>query len=198
MMEPLYLVFFVILLLIAAVLVPKALKGKSSEADNLFTTALLKKQSGSLSEAEYYLQRALTEFESERTPDFGKMCACIVELAECHAKSGKYAESRQLYARLVELWTAAVSKDNPEVFLDIDYLASTANFGAGTNDITDCYAKIVEAKKRVFGQNHPDVGNSLRIYSLLLKRLGREADAEQAELEAKALQGKGDKPTEGA
>ncbi len=197
-MEPLYILFFVVLLLIAAVLVPKALKGKSSEADSLFTTALLKKQSGSLSEAEYYLQRALTEFESEKTPDFGKMCTCIVELAECQAKAEKYAESRQLYARLIELWTTAVSKDNPEVFLDIDYLASTANFGAGTADVTDCYAKIVEAKKRVFGQNHPDVGNSLRIYSLLLKRLGREDDAKQAELDAEASQASGDKPKEGA
>lgn len=197
-MEPLYLVFFVILLLLAAVLVPKALRGKSSEADSLFTTALLKKQSGSLSEAEYYLQRALTEFDSEKTPDFGKMCTCIVELAECQAKSGNYAESRQLYARLNQLWTAAVSKDNPEIFLDIDYLASTANFGAGTNDVADCYAKIIETKKRVFGPTHPDVGNSLRIYSLLLKRLGREADARQAELEAESLQGGGNKPGEGA
>ncbi len=180
-MEPLYLVIFVILLLITAVVAPKALKGKSSEADSLFTTALLKKQSGSLSEAEYYLQRALTEFESERTPDFGKMCTCIVELAECQGRSEKYAESRQLYTKLIDLWMGAISKDNPEVYLDIDYLASTANFGAGTADVTDCYAKIIEAKKRVFGQSHPDVGNSLRIYASLLKRLGRGADAEQAQ-----------------
>lgn len=197
-MEPLYLIVFVILLLITAVVAPKALKGKSSEADSLLTTALLKKQSGSLSEAEYYLQRALTEFESERTPDFGKMCSCIVELAECQAKSEKYAESRQLYAKLIDWWTKAISKDNPEVYLDIDYLASTANFGAGTADMTDCYAKIIEAKKRVFGQNHPDVGNSLRIYALLLKRLGREADAKQAEHDAEALQAIRDKPGEGA
>jgi len=193
-MDPLYLVFFVILLLITAVLVPKVLRGKSSEADNLFTTALLKKQSGSLSEAEYYLQRALTEFESERTPDFGKMCTCVVELAECQSRSEKYAESRQLYAKLIELWTAAISKDNPEMYLDIDYLASTANFGAGTADVTDCYAKIIEAKKRVFGHNHPDVANSLKIYALLLKRLGREEEANQAQTEAEALLANRDKP----
>ncbi|CAN5589631.1 hypothetical protein BH10CYA1_BH10CYA1_10130 [soil metagenome] len=196
MIEPLYLVFFVILLLITAVVAPKALKGKPSQADSLFTTALLKKQSGSLSEAEYYLQRALTEFESEKTPDFGKMCTCLVELAECQAKSQKYPEARQLYMRLIDLWTAAISKDNPEVYLDIDYLASTANFGAGTADVTDCYAKIIEAKKRVFGQNHPDVGNSLKIYALLLKHLGREAEAHQAELDAESLQANRDRPSE--
>jgi hypothetical protein len=88
---------------------------------------------------------------------------------------------------LIELWTAAISKDNPEVYLDIDFLASTANFGAGTPDVTDCYAKIIEAKKRVFGQNHPDVGNSLKIYALLLRRLGREAEAQQAERDAEVL-----------
>jgi tetratricopeptide (TPR) repeat protein len=187
MIDPLYLVFFVVLLLIMAVLVPKALRGQTSEADSLFTTALLKKQSGSLSEAEYYLQRALSAFESEKSPDFGKMCGCLVVLAECLSRSEKYEESRQLYAKLIDLWNSGISKDNPEIYLDIDYLASTANFGAGTSEVADCYAKIIQAKKRVFGQNHPDVANSLKIYALLLRRLGREADAQEAEGQAANL-----------
>lgn len=186
-MDPVYLVFFLILLLITAVLVPKVLKGQSSEADSLLTTALLKKQNGSESEAEYYLQRALDAFQNEKAPDFGKMCACVVQLAECHTRSGKYEEARRLYAKLVELWSSAVGKDNPEVFLDIDYLASTANFGAGTNDVTECYARIIDAKRRVFGQNHPDVANSLKIYALLLNQLGRKDEAAAAQVEAETL-----------
>lgn len=186
-MDPLYIAFFVVLLLISAVIIPKVLKAPASEADSLFTTALLKKQSGSMSEAEYYLQRALAEFESEKSPEFGKMCTCIVQLADCYSRSGKYPEARDLYARLVELWNSAISKDNPEAYLDIDYLASTASFGAGTADVTDAYARVIEAKKRVFGENHPDVANSLKIYAILLKTLGREDDAKQAEDAAEAL-----------
>ncbi|HEY9734025.1 MAG TPA: tetratricopeptide repeat protein [Drouetiella sp.] len=194
-MDPLYLAFFVILLLISAVIIPKVLKAPASEADSLFTTALLKKQSGSISEAEYYLQRALSEFESEKTPDFGKMCTCMVQLADCQARSGKYPESRALYAKLVDAWTSAIAKDNPEVFLDIDYLASTANFGAGTADVTDAYEQVIEAKRRAFGENHPDIGNSLRIYAILLRTLGREEDAKIAEAEAESLQPRREKPT---
>lgn len=186
-MDPLYLAFFVILLLISAVIIPKVLKGKPSEADGLMTTALLKKQSGSISEAEYYFQRALSEFESEKTPDFAKMCSCLVQLAECRTRAGNYPEARKLNAKLIELWTTAIAKDNPEVYLDIDYLASTANFGSGTAEVTEAYEKIIDAKRRVFGENHPDVGNSLRIYAQLLRTLGRHEDAEAAELQAEAL-----------
>lgn len=195
-MDPLYLAFFVILLLISAVMIPKVLKAPASEADSLFTTALLKKQSGSISEAEYYLQRALSEFESEKTPDFGKMCTCMVQLAECQSRSGKYPEARALYAKLVDSWSQAIAKDNPELFLDIDYLASTANFGAGTADVADAYEKVIEAKRRVFGQNHPDIANSLKIYALLLRTLGREDDAKNAEASAEAMQPNREKPTD--
>jgi tetratricopeptide (TPR) repeat protein len=187
MITSLYVAFFVILLLIMAVLVPKALKGQTSEADGLLTTALLKKQIGSYSEAEYYFQRALDAFENEGVPDFAKMCTCLMQLAECQTRSAKYEEARNLYAKLIDLWNAAISKDNPEVFLDIDYLASTGEFAAGTNDVTECYAKIIDAKKRVFGENHPDVANSLKIYAILLRRLGRESDAQQAERDAEVL-----------
>ncbi|MFN8550148.1 MAG: tetratricopeptide repeat protein [Candidatus Obscuribacterales bacterium] len=193
-MDPLYIAFFVVLLLISAVIIPKVLKAPASEADSLLTTALLKKQSGSFSEAAYYLERALAEFESEAVPDFGKMCTCIVQLAECQTRSSNYAEARKLYERLIELWMTAISKDNPEAYLDIDYLASTASFGAGTSDVVDAYEKVIEAKRKVFGQNHPDVANSLRIRALLLRTLGREDDAKQSEAAAESIGAAREKP----
>lgn len=185
MLDPIWLAVLGVLILITAVVAPKALKCEGGKADELLTNGLLKKQAGDFSEAEYLLKRALATFESEKKPDFAKRCTCLVHLANCYEKSGSYTEARQLYEKLCSLWLSVISKDDPDVFLDIDYLASTADFGSGTNEIADCYGAIVEAKKQVFGPKHPDVANSLLIHSRLLARLGRKDEAEKLELEAK-------------
>ena len=185
MLDPIWLGVLVVLIGITLVVAPKALKFENGRPDELLTSGLLKKQAGDFSEAQYLLKRALDAFENEKKPEFSKLCSCIVHLAECYEKSAHYAEARQLYEKLCSLWLSAISKDNPDVFLDIDYLAATADFGSGSNEIADCYGAIVEAKKQVFGPKHPDVANSLLIQSRLLARLGRKAEAEKLELEAK-------------
>ncbi|HEY9677403.1 MAG TPA: tetratricopeptide repeat protein [Drouetiella sp.] len=188
MIDPLYIIFFIFLIAIMIAFVPKAMRSKISDADSLLANALVKKQTGSMTEAEYFLQQALAAYEKEKTPDLGKMWSCYVHLAELQTKLGKYADARALYSRLIESWNDEIHKDNPEAYLDIDYLASTAEFGAGTHEVAECYARIIDAKRRVFGNNHPDVANSLKIYARLLHRLGRNEDAVAAEEEAESVQ----------
>jgi len=187
MIEPIWIAVFVVLALLTFWVWPKAMSLETRKVEDLLTNALLRKQTGNYPEAVRLLEDAVKLQDHEKKPDFGRQTSCLVHLADCYAKQGKYAESRQTYEKLTSIWTAATSKDDPDVFLEIDYLASTADFGSGTNDITDCYAGIIDAKKQAFGANHPDIANSLLIYSRLLMKLGRRQEAEQIEADANAM-----------
>jgi tetratricopeptide (TPR) repeat protein len=187
MIEPIWIAVFIVLILLTIWVWPKAMSVETRKAEDLLTSALLRKQTGNYSEAERLIEEAVKVLQSERKPDFARYSSCLTHLAECYSKQGKFAEARETYDKLVTAWTEAIGKDDPDIFLDIDYLASTADFGSGTTDVADCYATIIESKKQVFGASHPDIANSLLIYSRLLLKLGRRQESEQIEAEANAM-----------
>jgi tetratricopeptide (TPR) repeat protein len=187
MIEPIWIAVFVVLLLLTIWLWPRVMSAETRTAEDLLTNALLRKQTSNYPEAERLLVDAVKVLDAEKTPDFARQTSCLTHLADCYAKQGKFAESRETYEKLTNTWMAAIKKDDPDVFIDIDYLASTADFGSGTNDIADCYVVIIDAKKQLFGANHPDIATSLMIYSRLLTKLGRRQEAQQIEADADAM-----------
>lgn len=181
----------ILVALIAVFYIRNATKPDPGEVERLVRDGLLQAQAGNDFEAEYLLTRALDILERNPNADFSQKTSCIAHLANSYSKSGKYAESRELYERLASLWNSAISAGNPQAFLDMDYLASTVDLGSGTNYIVDCYPQIIEAKKKLLGINHSDVVSSLLIYSRLLNRLGRHEEAKKAEAEADELKSMG-------
>jgi hypothetical protein len=52
------------------------------------------------------------------------------------------------------------------------------------------FRKAIELREKALGPNHHDLAKSLEKYALLLRKLGRVADADAAEARAKAIRAK--------
>jgi pentatricopeptide repeat protein len=164
-------------------------KVETELAHKLVSEALEEKRKGSTDHMQYLLERALQQFESGAVDDMSKYSTCIVNLADCYTKTGKFDQARELYKRMLARWQTVINSRDQARLLDIDYFAATADFGSGIADVANFYRRIIEAKKQIFGANHPEVANSMILCSRLLAKAGERAEAQKLETEANQLRG---------
>jgi len=164
-------------------------KADHALAHQLVGEALEEKRKGNIDHMQYLLQNALGQFESGAVDDMSKYSTCIVNLAESYTRTGKFDQARELYKRMLAKWETALNTRDQTSLLEIDYFASTADFGSGISDVANFYRKVVAVKKQMFGLNHKEVANSMILCSRLLAKAGERAEAQQMEAEANELGG---------
>ena len=69
--------------------------------------------------------------------------------------------------------------------VDIDFAATHTDFGRGTNDVADFYLKkVIPQRERTLPRGHSDLINSYVIAGRLLRKLGRNQEAQLVEMKS--------------
>jgi pentatricopeptide repeat protein len=160
---------------------------QSGTLSKLLNEAHLERRNGNLDQEEYLLAKAMEIMESGAIDDITRYSSCLVNLADCYTKQNKFTEARDVCKRMLKRWGDVLLTRDHIKMIDLDYFAATAEFGSGIIDVIEFYATVIEAKKQMYGPTHPEVSNSMLLYSRLLAKAGDKAQAEQIEAEAKAL-----------
>ncbi len=158
--------------------------------DALVAQGLLHKQRNDFIEAELDLERALKMLQSASKPDISKTVTCMVNLAQCYEKNGKFKESRDLFQTVLKQWEALLRAKCSSALIDIDYAVTNSDFGKGTGAVEEFYEKVVDFKEKSLGQLHPDVSNSLIILARLKRKMGKNAEADHLQEMVKELEKK--------
>lgn len=134
-------------------------------------------------EAEYKLERALHMMRRQKSPDIPRLVSCLVNLSVCYERNGKLKEAGGVFPLVIKGWTQHMKRGGSMV--DIDYAATHSDFGRGTHEVAEFYLKkVIPMRERKFPKGHHDISNSYVIAARLLRKLGRNEEAD--ELKAKA------------
>lgn len=168
-----------------------AMQGKGSskmdelKADDLLQRGHLERQKGNYVEEEYLLQKALEVLGPGG--DFTKRSSCLVHLSDCLNKQGKLQEARTMSQELLNYWRSKMNNPSDALLKDFDYFVATADFGSATYEVAEFYRSVPDTKRRIYGQYHSEVADSLMLLSRLQAKLGEKAAAENYEAEANAI-----------
>lgn len=156
----------------------------SAELQRLMSSGMMAMQQRDFAEAETHFERALKMLKSEKEPDVPKVVTCLTNLSQCYEESGKHKEAREVFKQIIADWDHHLRKGRPMV--DIDYAATNSDLGRGTNEVAEFYInKVIPLRTSSLPPRHPDISNSYSIAARLLRKLGRNEEADQLELKAK-------------
>ena len=158
-----------------------------ARADQFLCQGLEEMRKGEHTGAEFLFEKALDIYARDGNRDVSKESSCLVNLANCYARQGKFTESRSSIARMLDIWTSILAKGDGDRIADIDYFAATADFGSGISDVVEFYRKLIDVKRQKFGAGSTEVTNGMLLYSRLLAKSGDRREAERVEAEAKAI-----------
>ena len=179
--EPTLIVFAV--LCVVGFALWRATQGGSNagEIERSVTAGMFAAQSNQWPEAQTHLEHALLLMEREKTLDIPKMVSCMLRLAECYERTGLQREAAQIFPAVLKTWEHYMVQPGASM-VDIDFAATHSDFGRGTNDVANFYlTKVIPFRERKLPKGHPDTLNSYVIAVRLLRKLGRNGEADKLE-----------------
>lgn len=167
--------------------------GKLEQArlNGILSSAALAKSGADWSQALFLYEQAISVIDGERETDESLLIGALQNAAECQERIGKFTEAKELRTRLLSIFESALNNARADFLTDIDYLCSTADFGASTVDVADFYERLLAFREKTLPQTHSDFINTVVIYSRLMRRLGEKEIADDLEAHAEQLRSGG-------
>lgn len=188
---------FVVLTLLALLLMYLNKGGSSAgrldqaRINGILSSAALAKSRQDWSQALLLYEQAIGVIDGEKETDEALLIGALQSAAECHERLGKFGEAKQQRTRLLSIFESALNNARTDFLTDIDYLCSTADFGASTVDVANFYERLLAFREKTLAPTHSDFVNTIVIYSRLMRRLGEKEIADDLEAHAQQLRSGG-------
>ena len=165
---------------------PQGQSGTLDDADlagKLSSLALLRRECGSLDEAEEYQRRALALAERVYGPDHASYAACVSNLACIIQKFGKLDEAEVLHRRALQIYSRApdaASRTRSKDMAAVQMAAVQSNLSLVTQNLAEAeelVTRALETQLQIFGPDHPTVALTLHNVGIICCRTKKFDDA---------------------
>ena len=154
-------------------------------ADMTALAALLDQQK-KYDEAERLYRRALTIIERAHGPDHHLVAVNLNNLAAIYQARGRPKDAESMYRRAIDIDTACLGASHPKVGFAINNLAVLLREDRPA-EAASLFRRSLAIFRRTLGPMHPNVGVCLENYGSVLRRLGREREADACATRAERI-----------
>ena len=168
-----------------------AKSGDESKIQGVLSSAALAKRSGDHEQAAMLYERAIQELDAAPKTDEALLCTALVGRAQSLERSGNRKEAQQSINRVLSIWQSALEAGRVDFLTDVDYLATTGDFGSSTADVARFYETVLAFREKRVPPHSDEFINTVVIYAKLNRTLGETAIAEQLEQHAAQLRAGG-------
>ncbi len=151
-------------------------------ATSLYGLAWLYHYQGHYEQAELLYQRALAMYEKELDPEDPDTATTLNNLAWLYQKQGHYEQAEPLYQRALAL-REKVRPKHPDTAISLDNLASLYQDQGKYEQAEPLYQRALSIDEHALGPQHPMTQRIRANYALLLRSMGRDAEATALEQE---------------
>lgn len=149
--------------------------------------ASLRLAQGQPEEAESLVRRALTIDEGALGSAHPQLGEDFAQLGAIATARGQHRDAEALLKKGLSIRQQSYGPDHPQVALSLLALADGYRDQDQFDRAEPLYERVLEIRKKHFGPNHPRMAESLEHYAILAKKMGRQQEAEEMELEAKRI-----------
>lgn len=142
-------------------------------------------------EAQKIYEKILAIRQAELGPQHVELVDDLNKLAEVLWVQGHFRQAEPFVARAVKILESSVPVDSSKLAEGMRILAGLYFQQGKAEPSLPLLEHALLLKQTALGENHPDVGNLLREYAKVLKKMGRKEDAEKFYLKAKKILGGG-------
>ncbi len=133
---------------------------------------------GQYTDAERFLQQALTMQEQILEPQHPHIATTLHDLALLYRLQGKYAQAEPLYLRAIELQKQVLGPNHSSVATSLNDLAGLYRAQGKFVEADQIYQQALSLREQVLGEAHPRVAESLGDFALLYSDQGKYNQAE--------------------
>ncbi|MBU2308947.1 MAG: CHAT domain-containing protein [Alphaproteobacteria bacterium] len=177
---------FLVLLMLAALAAPAAVRAAEPDANSLNAQAFDLSTQGRFAEAEPLLRQALAIHAATLGEASGETAASRNNLGTNLNAQGRYAEAEPLLRGALAGFRATLGERSPTTAAGETNLAANLNAQGRYAEAEPLYRSGLETRRAVLGESHPATATSLNNLAVNLEDQGRLAEAEA--LFARALE----------
>ncbi len=133
---------------------------------------------GQYTDAELFLQKALTIQEQVLEPQHPNIATTLHDLALLYRIQGKYAQAEPLYLRAIELQEQVLGPNHSSVATSLNDLAGLYRAQGKFVEADQFYQQALSLREQILGSEHPRVAESLGDFALLYYDQGKYNQAE--------------------
>jgi tetratricopeptide (TPR) repeat protein/transcriptional regulator with XRE-family HTH domain len=142
---------------------------------------LLYNKQEKFADAERHIQSALAISEKVRGPDHLEVANRLSNLAEVYRKQEKFDEAEPLCQRALAIIRTTVGPEHPEMMYPLNRLAVLYYTREKYIQAAPLYQQTLLLMEKILGPEHPDTARVLWGYAQVIKKLGREDEAQELE-----------------
>jgi tetratricopeptide (TPR) repeat protein len=143
-------------------------------------------QKGQEVNAEMFYLAALEDVENAG-PEDPRLAATLNTLAVLYHSQRKYTQAEAFYQRVLRLLEQTVGPEHPTLATTLNNLAVVYEAQGEYSRAEPLYQRALTLLEHTLGPEHPNLAAALENYADLLRKMQREAEAENAEGRAKAI-----------
>jgi tetratricopeptide (TPR) repeat protein len=133
---------------------------------------------GEYTDAEPFLQQALTIQERILDPQHPDIATTLHDLALLHRAQGKYAQAEPLYLHAIELQKQVLGPSHSSVVTSLNDLAGLYRAQGKFVEADQLYQQALSLREQALGSEHPSVAESLDDFAGLYNDQGKYNQAE--------------------
>lgn len=165
---------------------PKAERNNATFARLMATLGGLEFSQGKLADAERHQLEALRIWE-ELEPHGKDRLELLSNLGILYLETGRHAEARQSYERVLALSAKALPAGDPENIRILMNAGTVHAIVDGPAAAEPFYRRALDLAQEKLGEEHPVVGSILTSYAVLLEGTGRKSQASHFRRRAQSL-----------
>jgi len=136
-------------------------------------------------DAEPLYRRSLEISEEVLGPEHPHVGLSLDNLAQLYAKQGRYAEAELLYRRALSIREKALGPEHHELGTNLLNLANLYRDQRRYEEAEPIYRRSLTIYRKILEPGHPDLRRLIEDFAAFLRLVGRTAEAEALEAEAK-------------
>ena len=156
---------------------------------SLYNLASLYGRQGRYAEAEPLARRALAIYERAKGPEHPHVADALLVLANIYNFQGQYPQAEPLYARALVIFEKTKTPESRDVLLALRGLAEAYEGQRKYAEAEQMLKRLLAIEKKTDTAKHP-LAHDLDWYAALLRKMHRDAEAEEVEARAKAIRAK--------
>lgn len=141
-------------------------------------------------EAEPVYLRALKIYQAVHGENHADVAATLNNLGVLHRMYGQYAEAESLLSRSLTIKERLLGPNHPDVALSVANLGQLYVAQGQPAKAEPLYRRALSIKREALGMSHPEVAKSLEDLANVLRKLGRNPEAANLDLEARQIRAK--------
>lgn len=138
-------------------------------------------------EARSHLERTVAIFETAPGGDHALVATALDALALTHMREGGYAEAEPAFGRALAIFETEYGPDHGDVGQVLGNLAGLYLADGRYQGAEPLYRRSIAIKEKTFGGRHSEVGQALASFAIVLRMIGREAEADAVDAGARAI-----------